>query len=384
MEWRIFFIGPMGVVKTVVEADGKSYEKISDYKLHLPKLKDYVVNFLKKAGYSVTKGKKFKLTVGGLVDSVTLKRGDDKVTIIEPINLASSAIKTDVFDAIDDSDLIICDLSGNRPAVAYELAFTHALGIEAILVHDLETKADNFYLNQTRTDALDFNPKTISSVQLDRRLNDWLKKRNKRFDSANPLQDFYQAPLPDISAANGLAIGFYDNFARPILENGEIVSREIVLTAKGEKIEKEIVSKIKGFIVLRPENLDLTTVEMKGKMKKLLLKTFPGKVQVGDEKKAFIRIGRAERTFDFAVNGYLIDIPRTMFSLSLSPRLKRTSRKDDLKSNMESVLIGRFFEGVKKYLSKNDSLKERRKLFHYGSMKEIPEIIKTGKSKTWL
>ena len=39
----------------------------------------------------------------------------------------------------------------------------------------------------------------------------------------NPLHDFYEAPLLDISSASGLAAGFYANFARPILDGGFIV-----------------------------------------------------------------------------------------------------------------------------------------------------------------
>jgi hypothetical protein len=370
MEWLVFFIGPMGK-----EKPGKGSTKGVDYTLHLPKLHALLVDYLKQEhGYQETKNKFFTLTEGRRVGSVTLvkskKKGKDSITILTPFDLYGAGdIPSNVFDAIDDADLVIADLSGNKPAVIYELAFTHALGIETILVGAAEVVS--FYLAQTQFINVDFRPKTISSDELRNRFASWLKNRNKLFESENPLQRFYGAPLPDISAAIGLAAGFYDNFARPILTSGEIIHRT----------QTEETRPLQGLIVLRPENLASRVEEIRVELEKRLLAEFPGEVLYGAPDKLFIRTNEGARTPFFLVRDYLIDIPRTMFSLALSPRLERTKRNQTLKSSMEGVLIGRFFEGVKQTLKKDRNIKER--LFHFGSVAEIPAIIKTGESDTW-
>ena len=375
MEWRIFFIGPMGVEKSV-----KGSGKTIDYSSHLPKLHKYVVSYLKSVrGYTETKLKGHTVTKDNRIDSVSLKRGKDKITVLTPFNLYGPGdIPENVFDAIDDSDLIIVDLSGNKPAVIYELGFTHALGIETILVGGPEERS--FYLSHSRIVNIDFRAKAISSDDLDAEIDSWLKNRNKLFNSKNPLQNFYGAPLPDISAASGLAAGFYDNFARPILTGGEIIHRD--RDSNGNVLEN--TSAIKGFIVLRPENFAHSIEEMREEMEERLVSRFPGKVKYGEPEKIFIRTKEGARTPFFLVNDYLIDIPRTMFSLKLSPRLKRAAKNKSLRSNMEGVLINRFFEGVKNYLDNDQNIKEKKKKFHLGSIEEIPSIIETGESSTWV
>ena len=105
MEWRIFFIGPMG--------NDPSAKKANDYKKHLPKLCDYLVNHLENArGYAKMEGQEHVLTNGSRVDSVFLKKDDDLIIVITPIDLYGPRdIPENVFDAIDEADLIIADLS---------------------------------------------------------------------------------------------------------------------------------------------------------------------------------------------------------------------------------------------------------------------------------
>lgn len=375
MEWRVFFIGPMGKEKL-----GKGVAKAVDYRMHLPRLHKYLVTYLKKEHeYIETNDQEHVSSEGRRFPSVTLSNGKDTITVLTPFNLyGRRKIPDKVFDAIDESDLVIADLSGNKPAVIYELAFVHALGIETILVGNPESIS--FYLNQTNVISINFKAKKIVSDEFEGEIDNWLESKNKLFNSSNPLSDFYKAPLPDISAANGLAAGFYDNFAGPILMSGKIVDRK--QTSKGKTIDK--VSPLKGLIVLRPENLTSSVMELKAHLEEQLTQQFPGEVQYGELEKLFISTEEGVRTPFFLVRNYLIDIPRTMFSLRLSPRLERYSGSPTLKNNMESVLIGRFFEGVKKYIGREEAaMKNKKKLFHFGSVEEIPEIIKTGESKTW-
>lgn len=370
MEWRIFFIGPMSAVTTTVQSDGKIFEEITDYSSHIPRLHSFLVSHLVERQYAQTDG--------DLTTNASLEKDDDTILTITPAALyGAGAIPANVFDAMDDSDLIIADLSGNRPPVIYELAFAHALGIRTILVGG--PKERSFYFSQYRFVGLDFKTEQISSEDFSKEIDRWLKDRNKLFNSPNPLTDFYQAPLPDISAAAGLAAGFYDNFARPILTSGKIVDNTG---------ESESSRKLKGLIVLRPDNFDKRINTIEKELEKILLTHFPeDEVKRGKRGVLTVETDKdGERVPFFLVSDYMIDIPRTMFSLSLSRRLERTSETQKGKSqrhNLQRVLINRFFESVKHHLSKDRNIEEEQEKFHFGSIGDIPDIIKTGNSNSW-
>lgn len=384
MEWRIFFIGPMGSGPAETASGA---EPTDDLGTHLPRLMKYLVDYLEnKQGFISEGEQEHTLTEGDTINSISLVQGEDKIAVLTPFSLYGPGdIPSNVFDAIDDSDLIIADLSGNKPAVIYELAFAHALGIRTIVVGGPNERS--FYFSQTRFAEVDFTKDPISSKDLNGHINSWLKDKNKRFDSPNPLTDFYGAPLPDISAAAGLGAGFYDNFARPILTDGTIVERG----PNGS----ENIRPLKGLIVLRPENFD----QRINQLDKALLAKLEDRFQKGDspEKlKKEIKRGKPDELFIktkegvripfFLVDDWMIDIPRTMFSLALSPRLERSvkSKKNKaLRNNMERVLIERFFEAVKAHLAADRNIEGEQEMFHYGTIKEIPEIIETGKSETW-
>lgn len=369
MEWRIFFIGPMGKEESV------------DYSEHLPMLHAHIVDHLmsEKHGYTRENKDSLKKKVwkNERREGTWLKKGTEKITTITPFALyGAGAIPENVFDTIDDSDLIIADLSGNKPSVIYELAFAHALGIRTIIVGS--SQEVSYYFSQSKITDIQFQPNQISSASLDKEIDRWLEDKTKRFNSKNPLTEFYGAPLPDISAATGLAAGFYDNFARPILASGEIVER----MPDGS----EEVRELKGLIVLHPENFEQKIGQVEKNLRDKLESSFSGGVKRGRRGELVIQTKDGERIPTFLVEDYMIDVPRTMFSLALSPRLERSTKSKKAKSlreNMERVLVGRFFETVKDFLVEDRYIEEEEEKFHYGTIEEIPEIIKTGKSKTW-
>jgi hypothetical protein len=488
MEWRIFFIGPTGSAKP---SEGSA--KRDGYNLHIPKLHAYLIDYLiKRHGYTLTKGNRN--------NGAALKKGEETIITLIPTDLYKPSDKpTNFFRIIDDSDLIIADLSGNRPSVVYELALSHALGIKTIIIGGPETqvssvrvflchssgdkpavralykqlkkdgfepwldeevllpgddwayeiakavreaevvlvclsrsaitkggfvqkeikfaldKADekpegslyiipvlleecvvperlskwqwvslvdkqgyeklNYSLQRlkrfdpkprmadaiyhsdhivlVKKDWFDFEPRItdvdfqsdhISSVALNREIDNWLRHKNKRFDSINPLTNFYGAPLPDISPATGLAAGFFDNFARPILVGGEIIHRR----QDSKQNVSEEARALKGLIVLRPEDLDQRIDQLERNLWAHLISHFPEtEVKRGKSNEIFIRTKEGVRIPFFLVRDYMIDIPRTMFSLTLSPRLR--SKNDKLRRNMEIVLVNRFFEAVKTF-----------------------------------
>jgi len=386
MEWRIFFIGPM----SGTQAD------------HIPRLRAHVVQrMLEVHGYTRVENHP--------VEGVLLTKGDDQITLAIPAEQGMLRdITTNVFHQIDSADLLIADLSDNRPAVVYELGMAHGLGIDTILIGGPETNV--FYLSHIRYNVIDFNNPELKSETFDQGIDVWLRERSKSRSAANPLYDFYDAAMVDISAASGLALGYFDNFATPIFLHGEIVQR---FAPRGwwlfRRTPDDIVSPVRGIIVARPDTLFASVQSVADKLDEELHKHFGEAVLRGDPKSVFVRI-RSERaaaeeqasakkksakkptsenirTSFFVVENYVIDIPRTMFSLQKSKRLVRITDKLKKPSEapvvrtMQNVLMDCFFSNLRTNLEDH-----RRKYtqyeaqLHVGTVAQIPDIIKTGQS----
>jgi hypothetical protein len=364
MEWRVFFIGPMS------EEEG--------YANHLEILRGFFVDRLTgEHGYAVDGERQ-----GG---TVVLRKGDDAVAaVIASEQDLRDDIPTNVFHQIDNADLVVADLTANRPSVVYELAMAHALGIETILVGSPETQS--FYFSQIRFNGIDFRADRGAPESLNREIDGWVEERRKSHHARNPLSKFYGAPLFDISAASGLAAGFYDNFARPILVSGEIVERRPIGGWRGVfgPKESETTRPLRGFIVLRPDRLTDKIPDIEARLAKSLEGHFgPGEVLPGKAGQLFVRLAdRSSRIPFFLVRDYMIDIPRTMFSLRLSRRLVRLQGlagvPRTLDQNMQDVLIERFFRNVVAMVQENDDIRDKGIAFGVGKLEEIPALIEAG------
>lgn len=356
MEWRIFLIGPMPV-------DGPD---------HFDQMIAAVVAELRDHGYAAPESGQHALTGGVRVDSLVLRHKDgDEVTVVRPHDLFKpTSIRTNVFDAIDDSDLVIADLTDVRPAVIYELAFAHALGIWTILLGSTLDASQMFYLRGYRHARVDFAEADIRTQEFKTAFATWLTKRNKRFDSSNPFTDFYRAPIPDISAANGLASGYYENFLRPVLANGsELVDRSG---------DAELRQGISGVLVVRPQHLR-NLFDLVEDTKDALMEAFPGAFRRGKRGKVYVETrDYGDRTCEFVVDGWLIDVPRAVLTLQRSPRLKRTlsdgtagavanQRAHD---HLSTVLIERFLEAARLALQDGHTRRVEERFF-YGSTAEV-------------
>lgn len=370
MEWRIFFIGPM--------PSGDSS--------HFDKMVAAVVKQLQKNHYEVLEDAEHRLSGGTAVNSLVLTldtdRGTDKVTLVKPHDLfSSSSISDDVFDAIDDCDLVIADLTDSRPAVVYEVAFAHALGIWTIL---LSPNAGNsfesmFYLSPYHHAGVNFALEDILSQEFGKALDTWLAERDKRFASSNPFTDFYGAPIPDISAASGLANGYCENFLRRVLAP----NARLVDLSDGSEPKRRPIS---GVLVVKPNNLhslpDL--VDFTGDV---LRESFNKRFKVGERGKVYVDTKEyGPRTCDFIVDSWLIDVPRTVLSLNHSPRLERVASRngsttvvaahEPAQDRLSGVLISRFLEGVKVALKpEGGNIKNIKTRFFYGSPEEIVRFL---------
>lgn len=341
MAWTIFLIGPMGQPDSLDRSDSDS---------HLELLAESIARVFKKFGYEEKGGSKYQLTSGETVDSTILKKGDDEVQVITPFDQYSpEAIPTRVFDAIDDCDLIIADLSGSRASVVYELAFAHALGIPTYLIS--ENQAEIFYLKSYDHNYIDFSNQSAVQQALSKYLKWWLVHRTEKQDGDNPFTTFYDGvSLTDVSASLALAQGYFANFVVPALQ---IRTRIVVESGRRGILRRRQVRRfpISGLVIVDPGHLDAPWPQVSKDAEERLEKRFPGRVAKGNGENVYLETESSGRRIPFYIldNQWIIDIPRTIFSLAKSPRMRRIGTRSqgvERSRSMSTVLVRRFFSGV--------------------------------------
>ena len=326
-------------------------------KRDLTNLRNYFLHYMtSKRRYAEKRGR------GGIP---VLLKDSEKISVLTVVNLEGSEdIPTKVFNAIDESDLVVANIAGNRPAVVYELALSHALGIATILVGGPDDRS--FYHSQTRIVDI----RNLPSREFERAVSNWLDARNKRFDSDNPLYKYYEAPLPDISAATGLAVGYFENFVRPVLQSAKIV------TSKDAPLET--ARNLKGLLVFKPARFDKGVIAITAELEKALRRRDVRKnVTLGGKEAIYLRVGaNGWRTAFALTEDYAIDFPRALCSLSESPRLrlKKFGTDRTRKVRMQAVLAERFFDVVQSLVNRYKRLDDLG-AYRCGTAEEICSFI---------
>jgi hypothetical protein len=202
-KFNIFVIGPMGAA-----ADNRSLlEKLSDrFRGRSPDRREEHIPNIGEAARQALKALQFR---------------DDQFEIYIPTDLLGGSIVENVFSKIDEADFAIADISHRSANVFYEVAFFNALGTPVILL-DLQGRDIPFYWRQDSIVGLkDFSVGSIEP-QLTGILRSYFNANDPVQLSNNLITRFYGGiPLVDISAAAGVAVGFFENFARPVLTEGQ-------------------------------------------------------------------------------------------------------------------------------------------------------------------
>lgn len=190
----------------------------------------FVIGPMHSAGDSVTvptHTRAIKAAVQGIVRRHALP----DVTVTAPDDLQGSTIATDVFSRLDAAELVVADLSQRSPNVFYELAFVDALGLATILISD-DTTDVPFYFQPRRVHQVSAITAETVTAAIEEQVVSAVRGGGAHDLFSNPLRDFYQAPVVDISAAAGLAVGYYVNFVLDVIRNNGIldVNRD---TARG-------------------------------------------------------------------------------------------------------------------------------------------------------
>jgi len=151
--------------------------------------------------------------------------------VVAPEHLGGSMIVPRVIGHLEGADFVIIDLSP-RPGedwpsanVMYELALVHALGLPHVL---LKHKAGRvpFYVTQNNVREVDYGRPDTVEAALRPVLQALLEPGGEMFAENGVSAYFGGAALIDISAAAGLAIGYYDAFIDFLLRNGGYLQRE--------------------------------------------------------------------------------------------------------------------------------------------------------------
>ncbi len=183
--------------------------------------------------------------IGVILDQMSQALGEGgpkPFRVVTPENPSEPAIVELVLSEIEKADLVVLDLTGSRPSVAYEAGIIHALGIPHIFV--TEDEETSFYFSSVRVIrglqlGADFNPAApgASQGELFGRLKTFLSDANARAEMAGNIltAHFEGLPIIDLAGPAGMAASYYTNAVRRFIRPGGFAGRECRLLLKEER-----------------------------------------------------------------------------------------------------------------------------------------------------
>lgn len=236
--------------------------------------------------------------------------GYQRFNVTAPEHLQGNRIANEVFRELDKADLVVLDLSSRpgttapSPNVMYELALVHALGLPFMLISSTMDPAP-FYVAHDRVRHAAYDKLEATAAELHGPFAAYLDPKNRQNFADNAVSGYYDgAAIIDISAAAGLAAGYYDNFVHRVLREGNGY-----LARSG--------GRFKRLITVLPADLD-TTAQQQIEDVEALVTSLGLQLESTELKLADSDIrGLAVRH----VGSLLIDVPSTVFALRRSPRL---------------------------------------------------------------
>jgi hypothetical protein len=152
--------------------------------------------------------------------------GYQRFNVTAPEHLQGNRIANEVFRELDKADLVVLDLSSRpgttapSPNVMYELALVHALGLPFMLISSTMDPAP-FYVAHDRVRHAAYDKLEATAAELHGPFAAYLDPKNRQNFADNAVSGYYDgAAIIDISAAAGLAAGYYDNFVHRVLREG--------------------------------------------------------------------------------------------------------------------------------------------------------------------
>ena len=154
--------------------------------------------------------------------------------VVTPESPNETAIVELIMSEIEQADLVVLDLTGNRPSVAYEAGIIHALGIPHIFV--TEDEETSFYFSAVRVVRglqiqADFDPANPgpSQGELFGRLQTFLGGADARTSMAGNIltSHFEGLPIVDLAGPAGMAASYYTNAVKRFIRAGGFAGPEV-------------------------------------------------------------------------------------------------------------------------------------------------------------
>lgn len=238
--------------------------------------------------------------------------GYSSFSVTAPEHLQGNRIANEVFRVLDKADIVVLDLSARvgttapSPNVMYELALVHALGLPYVLMSST-LHPSPFYVSHDRVRQVDYaDPKAIIAT-LQGPFAAYLDPENKEDFANNVVSSYYDgAAVIDISAAAGLAAGYYENFVLRVLRDGNGV-----LARSRRRFTK--------LLTVLPADLKITAQQQMEELQALVEKA--GK----SLESTVLKLAESDiRGIAIKhVGPLLIDVPSTVYALRRSPRLRK-------------------------------------------------------------
>ncbi len=303
-------------------------------------------------------------------------------TVHVPDGQSQSEIVQNVLSLLDSADLVILDVTPkasnpDRANVFYELALVHALGIPSLLVVQEGHTVPFYARTTTQFRVADFALATLTT-QLRPPLREFLDLENRTASFTNDrVTQFYGLPIVDISAAVGLATGYYYNFISRLITEGGFLSHHPEL--------------IRQVVYVRPSSInstyeaDLLTLKAAFQHEGLELK---------QEKLAPIDSDKKGALWFDHVDGIVVDIPRTIYPLQRAPRLLSLQARNPRFTSagaerafhqrvrqIEENLLDRVEDAIR-FQIRHDGPRVRGKILHFTTIAGAPEMVKRLSAET--
>lgn len=285
-----------------------------------------------------------------------------------------------VLSHLDVADLVIFNLTPkpdkqgqpqHSPNVYYELGLVHSLGIPAIALKIGDEDVPFYARTMRQYRVPDFEVSTLADT-LRAPLFEFLGKADAQAAfKDNRVTTFYGLPVVDISAAVGLATGYYHNFVWRFISETGFLARHADF--------------IKGVIVVRPSDLDSTYQADIQSLKAALAKA--GHYLCTGEQLLPPESDRLGPIWFDHVKGVILDIPRTIYPLRFSPRLLSLQTRNREPSGqgagrlfaqqfrqMGQRLLDRVEHAVR-YHRDMEGNRVRSKLLHFSTIDEAPALV---------
>lgn len=294
-------------------------------------------------------------------------------------------IINDVLAHLDIADLVVVNITpvaGRRgaasPNVYYELGLVHALGLPTILVAQEKTKTP-FYLLTTRIYLVPQMTPALLTKELREPLRKFLDPADPTDFTANRVSQFYEGlPIVDISAAVGLATGYYHNFVGRLLRDGLFVSTH--------------PAQVRHLVVVRPANV-LDTYEQDQQLLQRALAA-DGFAPLRTEQLHLDAHGHppADGKGPIWIDhlaGVVLDLPRAIYPLKLAPRLlalqgrldkhhaatdaarHRTARLRQTSNHLLDRVMA-----VLRYHVRHERDGYRGTLLHFATIEQVPALLR--------